>query len=258
MHNFLPLWLVFVFTLSSVLCSIEFGYRWADRRQRRRRNEEEAPIGPMVGASLGLLEFRLAVTFGIASDAIDHRRAAVVEESNAIRTSFLQTSLIPDAQRQNIRGLLHEYTSERLRWAGVPVSTPSRPAKVLQDLLWQQTAIVGRNSSNEEVLFVASMNHVFDMKAQREMLRFHSRIPGGYVIALLLIIILAHMAMDYHGGVAGTARSPVMVLVAISFSLVILLIFDLDRPEEGILDVSQQSMLNVRSWMEGYLANKGR
>ncbi|KEF41103.1 MAG: hypothetical protein ER33_13365 [Cyanobium sp. CACIAM 14] len=250
--------MVFVITIGSVICSIEYGYRWADRRQARRRNEVEAPIGAMVGASLGLLAFLLAVTFGIASEAIHDRRTAVVEEANAIRTTFLQASLIPEPQRQNIRGLLQEYTNERLRWAGVPVSTPSRSEDVLQSLLWQQTAMVGQNANNGEALFIESMNRTFDLQARREMLRFRSRIPGGYVFALLAISILAHMAMGYHGGVAGTARSPVMLLVAIAFSVVILLIFDLDRPEEGIVDVSQQSMIDVRNWMEGHLTNKDR
>ena len=73
------------------------------------------------------------------------------------------------------------------------------------------------------------------------MLRVRSRISGGYIIALLAITVLAHVAMGYHGGVAGTARSPVMLLVGIAFSLVILLIFDLDRPGEGLINVSQKS-----------------
>lgn len=77
----------------------------------------------------------------------------------------------------------------------------------------------------------------------------NSRIPGGYVIALLAITFLANVSMGYHGGVAGTTRSPVMLLVGIAFSLVILLIFDLDRPNEGIINVSQKSMLELRNWM---------
>jgi hypothetical protein len=81
------------------------------------------------------------------------------------------------------------------------------------------------------------------------MLRFRSRIPGGYIVALLAITILAHVAMGYHGGVAGTARSPVMLLVGIAFSVVILLIFDLDRPDEGFISVSQMSMIDLRNWM---------
>lgn len=249
MSTLVPLWLLFVLTLGAVLLSIEAGYRWADRRQARRRREVEAPIGAMVGATLGLLAFLLAVTFGIASDAFHDRKVAVVQESNAIRAIYLQTALIPEPQRGSIRELLLEYTNERLRWAGVPGVARGHSELQIQSSLWQQAAIVGQKSSDVVALFIETMNHAFDVRAERELLRFRSRIPTGYVAALLLIAILAHVAMGYHGGVAGTARSPVMLLVGITFSLVILLVFDLDRPSEGLINVSQASMINLRDWM---------
>lgn len=249
MTNLIPLWLLFIGTLTAVLASIEVGYRWADHRQARARREVEAPIGAMVGSTLGLLAFLLAVTFGIASDAFHDRKVAVVDEANAIRTSYLQTALIPQPQRGEIRELLQEYTNERLAWAGVPDVPPARSAIVLQSLIWKQTAIVGQKSSDVVALFIESMNHTFDLRAQREMLRVRSRIPGGYVVALLSIALLAHVAMGYHGAVSGTARSPVMVVVGIAFSLIILLIFDLDRPDEGLISVSQKTMLDLRNWM---------
>jgi hypothetical protein len=55
--------------------------------------------------------------------------------------------------------------------------------------------------------------------------------------------------MGYHSGVAGTKRSPVTVSVAVTFTLVIVLIADLDRPGEGWVNVSQEPMLELRSAM---------
>jgi hypothetical protein len=52
--------------------------------------------------------------------------------------------------------------------------------------------------------------------------------------------------MGYYGGVAGTNRTPVSVAVAVAFSVVIMLIADLDRPGEGFVNVSQQAMIDVR------------
>lgn len=165
----LPLWLVFVMTLVAVLLSVEIGYRWADRRQARHRGEVEPPISAMVGATLALLAFLLAVTFGIASDAFHDRKLAVVDEANAIRTSYLQTALIPEPQRQNIRKLLYEYTNQRLHWVGLQDIPPSRSAIKLQSLIWKETAIVGHKSSDIVALFVESMNHTFDLRAKREL-----------------------------------------------------------------------------------------
>jgi hypothetical protein len=67
--------------------------------------------------------------------------------------------------------------------------------------------------------------------------------------ALFVIAILSLAAMDYHSGIAGTNRSPVTLAVAIAFSVVILLLVDLDRPGEGFINVSQQVMIDLQDWM---------
>jgi hypothetical protein len=60
----LPLWGLFLAILLLVLLSVEAGYRLGTYRRRRSAEEKEAPVGAMVGATLGLLAFMLAFTFG--------------------------------------------------------------------------------------------------------------------------------------------------------------------------------------------------
>jgi hypothetical protein len=55
--------------------------------------------------------------------------------------------------------------------------------------------------------------------------------------------------MGYHGGVAGTNRSPVTVTVAIAFAAVIMLSVDIDLPGEGFINVSRQTMIDVQNRM---------
>jgi len=81
------------------------------------------------------------------------------------------------------------------------------------------------------------------------MVRERSRIPGEYWVVLYGVAVLALTAMGYHGGVAGTSRSPVIFAVAIAFSAVIMVIADLDRPGEGFINVSQQPMMALREMM---------
>jgi L-alanine-DL-glutamate epimerase-like enolase superfamily enzyme len=84
---------------------------------------------------------------------------------------------------------------------------------------------------------------------ERTMARERDRIPGLFWGVLSLVALLAMAAMGYHGGVAGTTRSPVTVAVAITFSAVIILIADIERPGEGWVNVSQQPMIDVRDWI---------
>jgi len=242
----LPLWGIFIGTLLLVSLSVEGGYRWATYKQNHSEKEKEAPVGAMVGATLGLLAFILAFTFSMAFDAFHARKQAVVDEANAIRTVYSLTGVIPEPHRTEVRKLLREYVEERLQWAGVKKARSGRSAKELQNQLLAQTALVGQKSSDVIALFVDSVNKMIDLRTERVMLRERSRIPGVFWAVLYAVTILALAAMGYHGGVAGTTRSPVMLAVAIAFSAIILLIADLDRPGEGFINVRQQAMIDLR------------
>jgi hypothetical protein len=56
--------------------------------------------------------------------------------------------------------------------------------------------------------------------------------------------------MGYHGGLAGTSRSLAILAVAFTFSVVLWVIADLDRPLEGALVVNQQPMIDLRNSMK--------
>ena len=247
----IPLWGIFIVTLLLVLLSVEGGYRWAKYKQKRSEQEKEAPVGAMVGATLGLLAFLLAFTFGMAADAFHARKHAIVAEANAIGTTYLRTGLIREPHRTQVRKVLRDYVQERLQWAGVEKVKVVHSSKELHNRLWAQAAAVGEKNPGSEVaaLFIESVNDVIDLHAERVMLRERSRIPGTYWIVLYVVSIFALGAMGYHGGVAGTTRSPVMLAVAIAFSAVILLIADLDRPGEGWVNVSQEAIIDLRDSM---------
>ena len=73
------------------------------------------------------------------------------------------------------------------------------------------------------------------------------KIGGIVLVVLYLLAVLALAAMGYHVGIAGTNRSPALLAVAIAFSAVILVIADLDRPGQGLINVSQEPMVELRA-----------
>jgi hypothetical protein len=251
----LPIWGLFLLVLLIVLISIEIGYRRGRvvQQQDEDRKEKEAPVGAMAGATLGLLAFLLAITFGIAEDSFNARKVALLEEVNAIRTTYLRTAFIPEPNRDEVRRILRQYVDERLQWTGVPDGQHVQSAKALLDPLWAQVASVGDKARDVATvaLFVDSANQVISLNAERVMLRERSRIPRAMDAVLLLLTVLTFAGMGYHGGVAGTVRSPVMVIVAVSFSLVVMLIADLNRPGQGWINVSQDAMIDLRSALTG-------
>lgn len=251
----LPIWGVFLVVLLVVLISIEVGFRRGRKVQQREddRKEKEAPVGAMVGASLGLLAFLLAITFSIAEDGFNARKTALIEEANAIRTTYLLAAFIPEPHRAEVRRILRQYVDERLQWTGIPVSPQRASAKALLDQLWAQATSVGEKQLDvaNVALFIDSANRVISLNTERVNLRERSRIPAAMDAVLLLMTVLTFAGMGYHGGVAGTVRSPVMVLVAVSFSLVVMLIADLNRPGQGWINVRQDAMIDLRTTLNG-------
>jgi hypothetical protein len=104
----IPLWGFFGLTMLLVLLFIEGGYRLGRYRLTRSEHEKEAPVGAMVAALLGLLAFILAFTFGLAAQRFDTRRQVLLDEANAIGTTYLRAAMLPE-RGDEIRALLREY-----------------------------------------------------------------------------------------------------------------------------------------------------
>jgi hypothetical protein len=247
----LPLWGLFLTIVVLVLAAIEGGYRLGSYRHRQSGREKEAPVGAMVGATLGLLAFMLAFTFGMAASRFDTRKQLVLDEANAIGTTYLRTAMLPE-RRDEIRTLLRSYVDARLEAVrSGRVTEQIFQSEHIQGQLWSAATAIGLQHPDSIVvgLFVESLNEVIDLHAKRVTAGLRNRIPGAIWVALLTIATLSLAAMGYHAGLVGTVRSLAILVVAVSFSAVIALIADLDRPQEGTLTVSQQALVDVRQSM---------
>jgi hypothetical protein len=247
----LPLWALFICILLVVLLSVEFGYRLGKYRRSRQEQEKEAPVGTMVGATLGLLAFILAFTFGLAAARFDARRQVLLDEANAIGTTYLRAGMLPE-RGEEIRGLLREYVTARLE--GVQpgkLAEGIRQSENIQQKVWTEAETVGQKNPNSIVvgLFVQSLNEMIDLHAKRVQAGVRSRIPSPIWLGLFAVAVLSLAGMGYFEGLTGTRRSLAVIAVAIAFSVVIELIADLDRPQEGVLRISQQALLDVQQSM---------
>jgi len=247
----LPLWGLFLVIVVLVLLSIELGYRLGHYRRSRSEREKDAPVGAMVGSTLGLLAFMLAFTFGMSAARFDTRKALVLDEANAIGTTYLRAAMLPD-RRDEVRRLLRDYVDARLEAVQAGrIEEGLRRAEDLQARLWGEAVAIGRQhpESNVVGLFVESLNQVIDLHAKRVTAGLRNRIPGPIWAGLFTLAALSLGAMGYHAGLVGTTRSLAVFAVAFAFSAVIALVVDLDRPQEGALTVSQQALIDLRQSM---------
>jgi len=244
----IPLWGIILITVAVILLSIECGFRLGQFRRRGSELEDKPPVGEMVAATLALLAFMLAFTFGMAASRFEVRRGLVIDEANAIGTTYLRAGLLPEPYREEVRKLLREYVSVRLE--------AIRPEKLnqsisrseeLQSQLWSRAAAVGEKNPGIVVgLFIGSLNEVINLHAKRLELVVRNRIPSAIWVALYFVAVLGTAAMGYHAGLAGSGRSLAIVAIVLAFSAVMTLIADLDRPQAGLLRVSQQTRIDLQ------------
>ncbi len=250
MLDFLPLWLLFVITVGVALIAIEIGFRIGNYRRERSQPEKEGPVSAVVGATLGLLAFMLAFTFGLAATRFEDRTKIVGEEANTIGTTYLRAELLPEPYQSQIRGLLRDYVDVRLEaiQRGKLDLSLAR-SNELQGKLWS-LAVANAALDTKSIpsgLFIEALNEMIDIHSRRVFVGVRNRIPGVIWLTLYLISMLAMGGMGYQEGLASAYRTLVAPGLVLTFSLVMVLIADLDRPQEGFMRVSQQAMLDLKA-----------
>jgi len=247
-----PLWGVFVLTIIACMGSVEAGAMLAKTALwRKPEKEPDGPLGSLVGAILGLLAFILAFTFGLSASRFDVRRQLVLQESNAIGTTYLRAGLLPQQQRSEIRRLLRDYVDNRLKIKIGNIQEILKKSEGIHNHLWSQAESLVATDMDSELrsLFITSLNEVIELHQSRKTVGLQYRIPGSVWLVVILLTVLSMLAMGYHVGMSGSRRLRGMPVLATAFSLVILLIADVDRPGEGLLRVSQQPIADVQQMM---------
>lgn len=247
----LPHWVVFVATFVVALLSFEGGF-CIGRRRSEPEHEQEVVTRGMVGGMVGLEAFMLAFTFGGAAAHFDARRQALLDEANTIRTAFLRADLLPEPHHSEIRNLLREYVDVRLE--GIrsgKIEEAIARSEELHSELWIQAEASKEKATSPAfaVQFIQSLNEIIALHTRRVITGLEFRIPGIIWIVLYLITALAAASIGYHSGLTGRSRPLVVLAFILAFSAVIFLIDDLDRPGRGLIDVSQQAMVDLQRKM---------
>ena len=119
----------------------------------------------------------------------------------------------------------------------------------LQDQLWQQAEALADANPNSIMLglFIHSLNEVIDLHAERIHVGVRTRIPPVIWISLYLIAIFSISSLGYQVGLVHARYMGITILLILALASVITLIIDLDRPQEGLITVSQQALMDLQT-----------
>jgi len=251
-----PVWAFVIFIELITLVPIEIGHRLGKRRQRKTEHEPEGPVGNVVGATLVLLGFMVALTLGAATSRFDARKEALIDGVNAIETAYRNATLLPDPHPAEVRALLRDYVEIRVQMPaayGDPDKLHEFDARirVLQKSLWSHAEVLARadRSSETYTYFTSSLSDVFQLYNKRIILSAQFRIPFLLWAVLDLVTMVTMFGVGFQFGLAGNRSHIANAVLGLTFAMVMVTIFDLDQSGRGWIAVNQQPMMELRAQM---------
>ena len=247
----IPVGVVFIlFTVITFAC-FELGFRLGVWWQAREPGEQEGPTDMLVGSLLGLMAFVLAITLGLATDRHDARRSLVVEEANAIATAYQRADYLPAAEAARLKSLLRAYLP--LRIVTDPSEVPANIARSaeLAQQMWTIEAAAAQAGNNLDLIasLGESLNEIVTVGEQRVVAGVYARVPRTIMFLLLAGSALSLAMVGYSAGIKGRRSVLSASVLIITLGVVTTLVVDLDRPQEGLLKVSQQALVDVQRFM---------
>ena len=222
---------------------------WGGRYFRGSGNKGE-DMGTLAGSALGLLALLLAFTFSLALSRYEVRRALVLDEANAIGSTANFALMLPEPAKGSVLSMLRDYGAVRIG-LGVPYDPGKLERDVaksldLQSRLWQQAVAVSAMApqSRPASQFAAALDEMIKIHEKRLMaLRYH--VPNAVIVMLLAVAIVAMVFTGYQVGLLETRLREVSLLMAATVGIVIVMVFDLDQPSRGLIQVSPQALVDV-------------
>lgn len=246
--------LIVAVLLVVLLLAIEAGYRIG---RYLADDTDEAPkvqIGAIQASLLGVLALLLGFTFSLALQRHDSRSQAVVVEANAIGTAMLRAGLLHAPLDRLMLDKLREYVDLRIEAGAISLDNDAERSAALrktieiQDQLWELATRAVRENPVPvpSGLFVQSLNDLIDAYGERNA-ALDRHVPEIVLFLLFAAFTLTAILVGYASGIARHRASfPTYILVFLIACLVFIII-DLDRPRRGLIEVSQQSLLDLRS-----------
>jgi hypothetical protein len=240
-----PLVLIGLVFFASLVLAHELAFL-AGRRSKAKPAVSSETRGYLVSSALALLALLMAFTFSAAHDRFRLRQQLVVDEANAIGTSYLRVQLLDQPWRERLSGELLTYAETRARFgrtrSAEEIAANARETAAIQDAIWRDMEHVVRVNPIPDlnVALLMTLNETFDLAASARAAR-DARVPVTVLRSLLLCSVMAAAIVGYTE--ASERRwTGVLAGVLLLFTFAFVLILDLDRPTSGRVLVSQAPM----------------
>lgn len=249
------MWVLAFGYLVLFLLAMEMGFRSGLSVDRNTLERVNVPVLTIETAMLGLVGLLLGFSTSMAVSRFEERKHLVLEEANALGTSYLRTELLVPPHNKEMQALLCRYVNFRLESIKsgedlTRIIASRKETTRLQSEFWNQVSVFAENDPHPVLasLLLQSINQAIDMEGARWM-ALHNIVPRSVMIANATVALLAASLVGFSFGLAGKRQPYSMALLSIAITIVLAVIMDLDRPRSGFIVVSQQPMIDLRAQM---------
>lgn len=254
--------IAFIPVLSALLFVVLLGAQELGRRIGLRRIALEGPgvhsgTGVVEGAVFALLGLLFAFTFTSAASRFDARRDLILQEANAVGTSYLRLDYLDPQDQPDLRNSYRAYLDVRMKLYSNASRNDEHEALLLregelQSEIWKKThAALARDGRDKlNMLIVPPINEMFDLSSSRTAAT-KTHIPIMILALLLLLAVLGAILAGF--AMASASRKWVhMIAFATILTLTTHVILDLEYPRYGIIrvDSADAYLKQVRDGMK--------
>jgi hypothetical protein len=134
-----------------LLLSYEIGFQLRARNHDKIGQDGDKQIEETRNQIAVLLSLLLGFTLSMALTRFDYRKQLVVDEANAIGTTYLRAMMQPEPMRTQASGLLRDYVDTRMAIFGDKTADPDREANArhsrqIQNQLWAGAVAASQQS----------------------------------------------------------------------------------------------------------------
>jgi len=244
--------LICLVLMGVLVATVEIGF-WVRKGRVKGGSDsiEKADIALILGAVMTLLALLLGFTYAMSEGRFETRRQLVVDEANAIGTTYLRAKTLPEPRSSEIQELLRQYTALRVEIASTADDAPDKirgmdnRTKELHGLIWSHAAALAKENPNPVIsIFLQTLNEMIDLHTKR-LAAFRNRVPFSIYLVLFVVSAIILWLVGYYFGTRGQRVRILTTMLALLVASVMWLIMDLDQPVRGAIRASQQSLIDL-------------
>ncbi|MFA9460632.1 hypothetical protein [Thiohalorhabdus methylotrophus] len=226
----------------------EAGFRLGRPYAGQIESSQRSQATTLQAAILGFLALVLSFTYSGSYNRFDTRRQLVIQEANAIETTYLRAGTMPEKMRERTRALLRDYVITRTP-TPMPKAVERAIAKAerLHEALWKQAEQFSRSGADpaRKTLFISSLNETIDLHTSR-VAAYLYRAPPALLFVLHVGAVIAVLFMGYVTGLDNRRFYIGLGAMVVLITILLTVIVDLENARMGFITASQQPLLDVQ------------